>query len=226
MQDENGNNRSDDDPSRNAAQNGQEGINPNKKDILIDASEIAGGIIFGGIAVALADAGFHFWGFVVGFLAVSCGLIVLAHLFEKLGVKLVKSGLVAVLILTGVLFFFLAFHKPIGEIKASPHFTFSLSTPQSDKVELTNDFLIVRDITFHKVLGVLYVPADTAQSSLTLNIWARNDSKAVAENVEIGIFVPQNWQCVPDAGWLRVEPMRPDSVGDAIETTPNTFLTN
>jgi hypothetical protein len=52
---------------------------PSKRNNLIDATEIAGGIIFGGIAVALFEAGFHIWGFIFGFLAVVCGLTVAAH---------------------------------------------------------------------------------------------------------------------------------------------------
>src|SRR5208283_2459259 len=99
MQDEEGNDRANNSTRQGTAQNGEKDIIPTKRDILVDAAEIAGGIIFGGIAVALAEAGFHFWSFVVGFLAVSCGLLVLAHLIEKLGLKYVKIGLMAFVIL-------------------------------------------------------------------------------------------------------------------------------
>ena len=69
MQDENGDNRADDDSGQRTTQDGEKDEIPTKRDILVDAAEIAGGIIFGGIAVALAEAGFHFWSFVVGLLA-------------------------------------------------------------------------------------------------------------------------------------------------------------
>ncbi len=117
--------------------------------------------------------------------------------------------------------------KPKTELEPHPHFTFMVSIPQSDKVELTNDFLMVKEFRkFNKILGVLYVPADTAQSNLTLNIWVRNNSPAFAQDVEIEIFVPQAWLGVPDTGWSPVEPLSADAMLGLTETAPNVFETN
>jgi hypothetical protein len=91
--------------------------------------------------------------------------------------------------------------RPI--IEPHSHFTFFISTPDSNKIGLTNDLLIVKKANeFHAALGFLYVPIDDSQSNLSLKIDAQNDSASTAENVEIGILVPNDWLCVPDNGWM------------------------
>jgi hypothetical protein len=40
---------------------------------------------------------------------------------------------------------------------------------------------------------------------LTLKISLQNDSPAFAENVEVELFVPQEWQCEPGRDWAKVE---------------------
>ena len=206
MQDENGDNRADDDSGQRTTQDGEEDVIPTKRDILVDAAEIAGGIIFGGIAVALAEAGFHFWSFVVGFLAVGCGLLVLAHLFEKLGLKYVKDALVVLLFLTAALFGFLALHKSPAESKPFQHFVFSLRNTDrpSEKVELTNDFLIETNFNHvHNVFGAMIVPLNSGQSNVTLRFGI--EPSFDADSVEAEISLPQSWEIVPDGAWVGVE---------------------
>jgi hypothetical protein len=53
------NDSADNDASQGAGQNGKEDVPSSKRDDLIDAAEIVGGIIFTGIAIAFSDAGFH-----------------------------------------------------------------------------------------------------------------------------------------------------------------------
>jgi len=77
---------------------------------LIDVAEIAGGLIFGTIAFALSDAGFHIWSFLFGFLAVGCGLAAFTQLVKKLGFKPVRTLFWSLITLDFVLFGFLSWH--------------------------------------------------------------------------------------------------------------------
>jgi hypothetical protein len=66
---------------------GEKGRVSAKREGLINILEIGGGLIFGMIAVACSDAGFHGLGFFFGFLAVVCGLAIVAHHLQKIGLK-------------------------------------------------------------------------------------------------------------------------------------------
>jgi hypothetical protein len=207
MQDEKGNNSANDGSSEGTTQNGEEDIIPAKREALIGVIEIIGGIVFGGIAVALSDAGFHIWGFFFGFLSVGCGLVILTHLVEKLGFKYVKTLLATLVISDLILFAFLAWHTFSIEKSSAPkpHFTLSLQTRDFPEaiVALTNDCLfrpgMVNVITnlsngslfFRGIAsGCVVIPVRDGESNTVFRFIAENDSSVNVNDLVISAGFP------------------------------------
>ena len=200
------NDTADKNSGQNAAQNGTNEEPPTKTEHLIDAIEIVGGLVFGGIAIALSDAGFHILSLIFGFFAVVCGLAIAAHLLKKFGLKYVKSGFVSAVILVALVFGFLAFHKPPPEPTAHFKFMLTSSTAPNNTLELTNELLYR---TWNSAFGktnlspVVVLPRDSAQSSVWLTLGVINDSSVAAEDVEIMIPLPKGWKCMAPPPWQR-----------------------
>jgi hypothetical protein len=102
--------------------------------------------------------------------------------------------------------------QPSAESKAHPYFSFSLRTTDqpSEKVKLTNDFLIETNFSvplhLHPVLGALIVPLELGQSNVTLTFFVKNESpSATAEDAIVTIRIPKKWEFVPDANWTATE---------------------
>jgi len=121
-------------PTRNIPDGKRDGLSA-KKDVLIDAAEIVGGLIFVTIAVALSDAGFHICSLLFGFLAVGCGLAIFAHHINKLGIKCVRTIFLSLLVLDFVLFAFLAWHTFTHEHQR----TLSFYAPDAKPIEPENN---------------------------------------------------------------------------------------
>jgi hypothetical protein len=198
MQDEKGNDRA----GESAAQNGADQEISSKRDLLISIVEISGGLIFGSLTVASAEAGFHNLGFFFGYLTVVCGLAIIAHYLEKVGLKYVKTSFLMSLILMAAIFGILAFHKPPAESELHPHFKFGVgmgNPPFDDEVNLTNSFLIA---TYSgkptAVLGYLVIPVPIGQSNVIVYFSVINNSSALAEHVEVCFSISKELECVPD----------------------------
>jgi hypothetical protein len=205
------NHSADDNPGQKTTQNSGKHVSPTKRDGLIDILEIAGGLVLGMIAVACADAGFHIWGFFFGFLAVVCGMAIVAHYLEKLGVKFIKTGLAVSLFLLLALFAFLAFHKPPQEPK--PHFVLSLQIGDSkaSTVILTNDFLFTQNFSkaaeypngsflFKGIAkGCIAIPVEFGETNKILNFIVENDSPIKANDLEVSVGFPKDWELKLDS---------------------------
>jgi hypothetical protein len=182
-------------------------MSSSKRNDLIAAAEIVGGIIFTGIAIALSDAGFHIWGFILGFLAVVCGLTVAAHHLKKYGLKYVNFLLFISLILAAGLFGFLAVHKPPVESKPHPYFIFSLMLTDnpSECLKLTNDFLIDTNFgTPRTCAGGLIIPLEPGQTNVLLRLEIENNSSVASEYGEVSIMIPEKWGPVVGSEWHPV----------------------
>jgi hypothetical protein len=189
-----------DNSGEETTQNGIKHISP-AKDSLIEILEIAGTLIFGIIAFVCADAGFHILGIIFGYLAVVCGMGIVAHHLQKFGVKFVKTGLVVSVILLAALFVFLALHKSPPETKPYPHFSFSVLKQErtlEDAVELTNEFVVIPSgpVAINNLLCPITVP-----DNFVFRLNVQNMGPPMSENARITILFPKELSCYPSPEW-------------------------
>jgi hypothetical protein len=118
--------------------------------------------------------------------------------------KMAFTTSVFVLIVLNV-FLFVKFGLRSNEkekLEAIPHFKFRLGTSfaPSDKVELTNEFLLITNFaTLFPSKALVVIPVPSGQSSVTFLIDAVNDSLAPAKNLRVFISLPREWNCsIPD----------------------------
>jgi hypothetical protein len=177
-------------------------MSPDKREILDNIAEIAGGFIFGGIAFALSDAGLHVWSFISGWLSISCGIIITVHFIEKLGFKRPKTLLVVVLSLNTSLFGFLIFE----EMKPEPYSHFELVLRNASSIgifEFTNHVFSTLGPPNHPVRGVVIFPV-TEKSGMDLIFSIENNGPKDADDVEVSVSVASTLSFDVDPGWRGV----------------------
>jgi hypothetical protein len=190
--DSEGDRPSNDEPGGGAATNGKNQITPAKREILINIAEIVGGFIFGGIAFALSDAGFHVLSFIFGFLSIGCGLVIIVHLIEQLGFKYPKTLLLIVLFLSAGLFGFLIWND-VSQIKILPHLSVAVMGKSSSDIWLTNDSIFIKgEYNSGDFRDALVVPVDPARRLAQLTFCFVNDAaNTEAKSAQI-FFITSN----------------------------------
>jgi hypothetical protein len=190
-----------------------------KREAWIKILEIGGALVFTGLAVGCHDAGYHKWSFFFGYLAVCCGLAIVFHHLETLGLKRAKAGLIAALLFFACLFAFFMFHEPE---KPGPHPQFNVSLQigdsPDDTVFLTNDFLFhenikkVGELSKGQILvnglatGTLVIPVQPNESNKVFNFIVQNISPITVEKLQASIGVPNDWQSKLDMNkWQKVD---------------------
>jgi hypothetical protein len=204
MQDEKGNNDSNDEAGKGAAKDGADKKAPFEIERLLNVLEYSGGLVFTALAVICSESGQRVWSHLFGFGTVVCGVAIASHNLEKLGLKYVRQGAIGLLILAAIFIGQSALKKP--EPKAQPHFTFSLNTSEAtdDGLDLTNSFLSFTNFGKSIISPTcnVFFPKSLDKSDVGLVFTVINDSPTLAEDVEVAVLINSQLKCLPDIGWM------------------------
>jgi hypothetical protein len=198
----------DDKSNSGTPQNREDIISPGDSDNWPRILETLGVFIFGGFGVGLTEAGFHFGAFLCDFLAVGCGIGLVCHHIKKTRlIKRVWMLFWPLLFLDFFVFAFLLWHVEAGTEKSYPHITFSIRSPQmlENVVELTNDFLVVKNFKIEGTPPAKLLFPVTSQTNVVFILDVKNSGPVAAEYLEITLSVPEEFSCEPNSGWIPAE---------------------
>lgn len=101
-------------------------------------------------------------------------------------------------------------HPAESNLKPVPRLTivFSTADAPTNRVELTNDFLVVTNFHHSDICGDLIVPKGLDEPYVKFKFGIRNDSPVTAQTIEVSILLSKEWLCFPDDGWMPGDPVK------------------